>query len=426
MIIISILFLVLAAIILLPTQIKPQKEALDSVQTSLHVRLEQLKKDFQFRTKELANRLQSGDLAEDEWKKLNDELQLETRSSIDSTNAASESSKTNVSPVFSLSLLVIVVGLVYGSYYFSGTYDLASRQMEIINQLKSDPKTVDNFRQIMREERSQESINDLYMALRSKVDLLPSSVYALRELAQFNSNYGRVDEAKESLELAMDIEPNNLDIQVELAQTLIQSKDPEERKSSLPIIQNVLKQNPNHEGALLSFGIIVYEFKMYDRAIKAWETLLTKQVEGSPMARMLQQRISSAQQMLAPETGTSAEQAVSDASLKVKIKIPDEILLKLTGNEVVFIFARAATGGIPLAVVRTTVAQIKAETVLSDQNAMRPELALSKFDKVKVVVRISLSGGVSAAPGDIEGSSDIIEAPFNGNIINIVLDNVIK
>ena len=88
MTIVFILFVILVAIVLLPSQLTSQKGALAEVQTSLTVRMEQLKKDFQFRTKELARRLQSEDLAEDEWQKMTDELQMDTRASIDSTQIA--------------------------------------------------------------------------------------------------------------------------------------------------------------------------------------------------------------------------------------------------------------------------------------------------------------------------------------------------
>jgi len=57
MIIIFVLFILLTAIFLLPSQVFQQKQALQDVEDSLIIRLQQLKLEFQLRTKELARRL---------------------------------------------------------------------------------------------------------------------------------------------------------------------------------------------------------------------------------------------------------------------------------------------------------------------------------------------------------------------------------
>ena len=203
----------------------PQTKALQEVQSSLDVRLEQLKRDFQFRTKELARRLKSDDLAEDEWKVLTEELEKDTRTSIDLTNIASQSSKTKVSG-FSILLLVVVAIIVSSvSYKYSGNFDLVKSQLSIINQLNNDPDTIAKLSSIVEKDRSQPPINDLYLALRSQVELKPNDATGWRELALFNANYGRIAEAKEAMEIAIKIDSGNLDLKIAYAQLLTQSKE---------------------------------------------------------------------------------------------------------------------------------------------------------------------------------------------------------
>jgi len=441
MTIIFILFVVLVVIILLPSQQTAQKNGLADVEESLTVRLEQLKRDFQFRTKELSRRLASGDLAQEEWQKLTDELQLDTRRSIESTTVASDSHKTNSSWLTSVGMLAFIIAIALVSYHFSGAYEQANQQSKIANLLKNDAQTIDKLSAVAQKERTQQSLNDLYLALRTKVELLPSNVYSWRELAHFNANYGRISEAKSAMDIALKIEPNNLDLKIDLAQILSQSQKKQELFASLRLVDEVLKEKPQHEGALLLLGRTTYAFGMYKKAISSWQKLLKRYEPGSEMAIMLEQRINEAEAKLSgkvvdahpavqKEIKTAEDSNTTDsktAGIIVNINIPDAVRSKLNGNENIFIFAKAVDGvKFPLAVVKTSVSELTEAVLLSDANAMRPDVALSKFDNVRVTVRISLSGDVVAKTGDIQGHSDIIRAPYDGKTITLVVDEYIK
>lgn len=437
MTIIFISFVIIIALLLLPSQLRGQKEALDEVRISLSVRMDQLKKDFQFRTKELARRLKSGDLADDEWQKLNDELRLDTQASIESTQLATETSKTNISWLFAIGILLIISIIVTVTYQYVGEYDKANNQMMIIEQLASEPNTIENLTQIARTQKDNDSLDNLYLAYRSKVELHPSSTYALRELAAFNATYGRTDEAKSAIQIALKLEPNNLDLQVDLAQILTASKDKKDLFKSFEIVNEVLRKDPGHESALLLLANASFQFGLYKKAILTWQKLLKRYDENSEMTPILNQRILLAEEKIAEKQQTQQTQqipttkpdktVVSKASMAVKIEIPDSVLLTLSGKERLFVFAKAIDGPrFPVAVKNTTVEAAKGIIVLSDSDAMRPEFALSKYDKVQLVARISKSGTAIAGNGDIEGKSEIISKPFPTKPISIVIDSEIN
>ncbi|MFT5520606.1 MAG: cytochrome c-type biogenesis protein CcmH/NrfG [Enterobacterales bacterium] len=430
MTIVFILFVILIVIVIIPSQLLPQKKALQDVHSSLDVRLEQLKRDFQFRTKELARRLKSNDLDEDEWKVITEELENDTRTSIDLTNIASQTSKTNSSWFFVLLLVVSVIVVSAVSYKYSGTYALSKNQLSIIKQLENDPETISKLSTIVNTDRTQERLNDLYLALRSNVEVNPTDVIAWRELAMFNVSYGRLTEATEAMEIALKIAPADLDLKIAFAQILTQSKDTNDILKALKIINKVLDTNPDHESALLLLGMSYYQFGMYQKSIITLERLLKLYEPGSEMANIINIRLVNAQQLIASQGQETAKptksKAVSSANLDIKVVIPKAIRTELSGNENIFIFAKAVDGpAFPVAVIKTTIDQLSAVVKLTDANAMQPQFALSKYDKVQITVRISFAGDVVAKAGDIQGVSEVIEAPYEGSTITVTLNEKI-
>jgi len=106
----------------------------------------------------------------------------------------------------------------------------------------------------------------------------------------------------------------------------------------------------------------------------------------------------------APAADTQAAPAAG--SLKVTVSLSPALAKKAVPNDVVFVFARAASGPrMPLAVVRKQVKDLPATIILDDSSAMSPEMKLSSVPEVIVVARVSKSGEATPQPGDLEGTS---------------------
>lgn len=75
----------------------------------------------------------------------------------------------------------------------------------------------------------------------------------------------------------------------------------------------------------------------------------------------------------------------------------------------VFVIARPVGGGVPFAVERRPVNMLPFQVRLDDLASMNPANLLSAAQQVEVVVRLSLSGQPTAAPGDWEWRSDPVQ-----------------
>ena len=99
--------------------------------------------------------------------------------------------------------------------------------------------------------------------------------------------------------------------------------------------------------------------------------------------------------------------------------------LRAGDNDVVFIFARAATGPrMPLAIAKAKVADLPYRFTLDDSMAMLPDMKISGFPQVVVGARISKSGSATPASGDLEGVGTPVRPGASG--VNVTIDRVVQ
>ena len=95
----------------------------------------------------------------------------------------------------------------------------------------------------------------------------------------------------------------------------------------------------------------------------------------------------------------------------------------------VFVFARTPGTPMPLAVDRFLVRELPREVVLDEGSAMIPGQGLRSVPALEVVARVTASGGVRAAPGDLEGRLGPLRTEdgntFSG-VKTLVIDQVVE
>ena len=111
-------------------------------------------------------------------------------------------------------------------------------------------------------------------------------------------------------------------------------------------------------------------------------------------------------------------------ALKVTVSLSPALARKVAPNDVVFVFARAASGPrMPLAIVRLHVKDLPTTVVLDDSQGMNPQMKLSSAPEVIVVARVSKSGMADVQDGDLEGVSAPVAS--GTKTVSISIDKVL-
>jgi cytochrome c-type biogenesis protein CcmH len=464
MFIIYCLMLALALYFIVPSLLMPQDEKLAEVKASLEHRLDQLKQEFQLQNKELARRLKNGDLAEQEWQQLNDELQLETTTAIDATINSTQTSKQHRSTIVAMICAALLAVISYVLYWQGESKAQAENQMQIQSLIAEDPNAIKNLIDKARHAAESSELSEsaraannldnwqqLYLALRTKLEVQPSNIELWREFASFNAKVGRTNEAYASLKQAIKISPDNFELQLELAQLYATAKTEAEQSQANRMLRRLVNRQPEHQGARIILAFNAYNLADYATAISQWQYLLSQREAGSSSAQMLQNSIEAARAKLkntdptaasiinndisaesasanadAESDYSAASSAEASASINVQISFSADVFKQLkqqfSGNESLFVFAKAVDGPrFPVAVVKLSLASVLSQTdqqnkpfklSLSDANAMQAAFSLSKFEKVVVSARLSKTGNAIAQAGDLDSNQIQLSAPF--------------
>jgi cytochrome c-type biogenesis protein CcmH len=205
------------------------------------------------------------------------------------------------------------------------------------------------------------------------------------------------------------------------------------------LIEKALAIDPNYPKALALAGSAAMERGDYSAAIRHWEHLLKGLPSDSEDAKMITGGLQQARQFLAqskggkgmmlaqPEPEPEAMQRAASGKERISGSVTLSAAIKSKANptDTVFILARAAQGPkMPLAILRKQVQDLPLQFSLDDSTAMAPQMKLSNFDEVVVVVRVSKSGNAMPQPGDLQGMSSPVKPGSSGLKINI--DTVVQ
>lgn len=194
------------------------------------------------------------------------------------------------------------------------------------------------------------------------------------------------------------------------------------------LVERALAADPNNDTALGLKGIDAFEREDYGAAIRYWQQILQMLPEGRD-AQALQAGIQRAQALMDP-AGAAEVSSVSPAKgaqIEIELSLSAQLLKETSAEQTVFVYARAVNGPpMPLAAQRLQVQDLPTQVVLNDAMAMTPEFKLSSFEQVAVVARVSKSGSVAPAPGDLEGRVASIPLKETPARVKLVIDNVVE
>ena len=185
-------------------------------------------------------------------------------------------------------------------------------------------------------------------------------------------------------------------------------------------LERALELDPEYPKALWLGAFAAMQRGEAALAVQRWQSLLDRQPADSEAAQILRGLIANSDEA-EPAADTAVVATEAQPGLTVNVILADRLTADLTGNETLFVFARAARGPpMPLAVARKQVRDLPLTVTLDDSMAMAPGMKLSNFDRVVVGARISMSGSATASSGDLQGFSEPV--PVDGkNTISVAI-----
>ncbi|MGX2039031.1 c-type cytochrome biogenesis protein CcmI [Methylocaldum sp. MU1018] len=270
----------------------------------------------------------------------------------------------------------------------------------------------------------QDSINQLAERLAKQPNDLEGWVLLARSLQATH----QPDKAMTAYEFALKLAPEDLDVKALYAQALAETHQGSMAGKPTEIIDEILKKNPDHQTALWMAGLAAAERKDAAKSVEYWERLKKQFTPGSEEDKQISAYIAQVRGHAAPGETTAPAAATAGAGkrIRVAVSLAENLKARVSPNDALFVFARAAEGPpMPLAVVRKQAKDLPVEVELDDSMAMMQGVTLSTFDRVVIGARISKSGQPKPEPGDLQGLSEAVTPKDNGSY-KIVVDRIVE
>ena len=360
---------------------------------------------------------ESGHISDAEWQQSRDELSMRL---LEDTSAQDDPVAKQEKPALWTAVLVAVALPLsaVGMYMWVGEPD-ALNPMAVQSNDKVDPTQL-----LQMAESLAQKLNDKPDNLQGWVML--GRTY--RTLEKFDASVQAYDRA---LKLSADD-----DLKLERVEVLAMKSQGNFEGEPWNVIRDILQRDPQNYGALLMAGSASYSHEKFADALKYWQQARKPLAADNPDVPGLDEAIASVQQKLgmpaqvakgpsaqmnaaqmpvaAPSANTSGA-ASTGLTVSGQVAIAEALKGKVKPSDVVFIYATPANGErMPLAIFKTTVAQLPLAFTLDDSTAMTPERKLSGAGEVWVKVRVSKSGNAMPQSGDLAGTLGPVKVGSKG------------
>lgn len=289
------------------------------------------------------------------------------------------------------SVLIAAIPLLAGSLYWTlGSYQSLSQ----VEQTAATPE--------------QEQISNMVAGLAERLEKQPDDALGWTMLGRSYKYLQQYPKAVAAFEHAYKLIGDQPEIMLLYADALAFANN--EQLAGLPseLIFKALAMEPNNVTGLWLGGMAKGQTGDFAAATDLWKKLEAQLPPGSEARQEIQGLLAKlATQMqegaAAPAESKSA-QPVETASIDVQVSLAPELQKSTDPSDTVFIYAQALSGPkMPLAIVRKQVSELPLTVSLTDAMAMMPNMKLSNFEQVKLLARISKSGGATQQPGDLIG-----------------------
>lgn len=383
------------------------------------------------RMRELALLEEAGTLDAEQAAQAREELDRELLTQTGESSIPSSSPSPTARPVSAIILAVLLPVFAIGIYLQVGTPRLLLEDGQVATAERASANT------------GQPSIEMMVAQLEERLRAQPDDARGWLMLGRSYAVMNRHEQARDALANAIRLAPSDAEIMVAYADTLTRLNGGTLDGEAINLVNRALANDGNNPRALWLAGIHALNQGIPSRALGYWQKLLdvgqldpashAQVSEAMASVRSAAEREQTADnQPAASALPTDAPPASADmpaagtAELQINVALSPELQGRISGNETVFVFARASTGPpMPLAVERLTANQLPITVVLNDSKSMAPQLMLSRFETVVVTARISRAGTPRAAPGDMQGISTELDTRSSESV-DLIIDQVVE
>jgi cytochrome c-type biogenesis protein CcmH len=295
------------------------------------------------------------------------------------------------------------------------------------------------------EQAAAPNLDQIVENLASKLQADPNNLEGWVLLGRTHRSMGNLDAALSAFDRALKL---NADDELILARAEVLAAKNQGRFDGEPwrVIREVLQRDPQNYAALLLAGSASYANNRYADALEFWQRARLRLSADHPDVPNLIEAMSAVQAKLknpASPSSTPAAQsaqgavpaqgsaaagaapaaavasaaggAASALNVSGQVRLSAALKSQTSPTDVVFVYAVPANGErMPLALLKTTVAQLPLKFTLDDSSAMLPDRKLSGASQVFVKARISKSGNAIPQSGDWEGSLGPVKVGATG------------
>jgi cytochrome c-type biogenesis protein CcmH len=208
--------------------------------------------------------------------------------------------------------------------------------------------------------------------------------------------------------------PDNA-LKVELAESQVFAEAQGLTGRAIRLFEEVLISEPTNQKALWYAALAAEQLGNTYVARRNLSKLL-EQTLPSDIRSTVERKLAA----LPPDTLDAAR--ASDVVLTAEIELASQLASYDIGPQaMLFLIARAASDGPPVAVVRHPASAIPGEFTLSNANSMAGQL-LTDYETLRLIARVSLTGQAEATKGDLQGE---VMINTNAGRVALVVDSIV-
>ncbi|ATE61774.1 c-type cytochrome biogenesis protein CcmI [Thauera sinica] len=270
-----------------------------------------------------------------------------------------------------------------------------------------NPDGLDPAKVAGRQGFSQAEIADMVGKLAARLEQEPDNVEGWLMLARSYAVLQDYDKAARTYERVAKLAPGEPDVYADWAD-VVAARMGSVAGEAEALAQKALDLAPEHPKALALAGTAAYQRKDFAAAAAHWEKILARIPPGDDLARGVRASIDDAREKAglpplaeAPAAAAPSAHPSSALTLSGRVDIDAALRDELAPDDTVFVFVRGEGGGPPLAALRFRGNELPRDFSFDGVPLMTGDASVPV--RVAVAARVSKSGNVTAAAGDLEG-----------------------